>query len=454
MIENVKLYLGEYIKGNLLDMVDHSWLFELSQKSLGLHHVILGASGSGKTETTLRIAQGARLLYGMKVIFIDAKGDFETAEKFLASMYDTGISKISYFPGTSYDAWRGNRRALFNKLLSILDFDQRAPYWKSVAEKIVWLALTSSAGIPRNGKDFLSLLNQKVLRGLYRGKEEEDIITNMKVDVFEGVSLRYHAFFDALQGKLDGKVAFEDMDACYILIPGFSLKLEAASLGRFFMEEVSQYLAGRKKQDEKIIFVIDEYSAIRESSAQSAVNLATRARSFGAGIILTAQSYAGLGSDQEAEEILDSVNGIILHSCSNPEKLVSRAGTKKVPEVGRQFDNGEFTGMGTSRVQEQFRVSPNEVRTLYQGECVYISGGRSATIQVQMLQVSSEGLSLARQHFKTSQEQEAVIPFKAQKISPKVKPPQQNQRVPQPPSKPIKFNRKPTPGGIDAKLSS
>lgn len=399
MAQNTMLTLGEFLKGDLYDLVDVSGKFFIPEDKLGHHLVIVGESGSGKTETLLRIAQGAAYCYGWKVFYIDGKGSVRTARKFFASMYDAGVSKIAYFPDATYNGWRGDARALYNKLLSILEFDERAPFWKSMAEMVVGLAVNSKAGVPRNSTEFLRLLNQQVLRGLYKGRPQENNIASLNTDFFTGIYSRYYAFFDALRGKLDRGWAFENVDAAYILINGFHLKHEAASLGRFFLEEVSQFLASRKREEDKILFIVDEYSALKENSAEGACNLATRAREFGAGIILSAQSYAGLGKDKDAEEILDSVNSIILHSSSNPEKFVERAGTRPAREIGHQIDRGARTGLGTMRVQEQFKVLPNSVRKFDKGECTFITDGRAATVKVDMIEISEEGHKKALSHF-------------------------------------------------------
>src|SRR2546430_744185 len=119
--KDVKLYLGECLKGDLHDLVDASGWFTIPESKLGHHIVCAGASGQGKTESLIRIAQGAVVCYGWKVYYIDAKGSYKGAEKFLAAMYDAGLSKISFFPNatSTYDAWRGDSQALYNKLISV-----------------------------------------------------------------------------------------------------------------------------------------------------------------------------------------------------------------------------------------------------------------------------------------------------------------------------------------------
>src|SRR4051794_26151572 len=55
---------------------------------LGRHALVLGSSGSGKTETLLKLAHGVARNPGWAVFFIDGKGDRETMRRFYALMRD------------------------------------------------------------------------------------------------------------------------------------------------------------------------------------------------------------------------------------------------------------------------------------------------------------------------------------------------------------------------------
>ena len=70
----------------------------------------MGAAGSGKTETLLRLSYLAAKVYGWQVAFLDAKGDPATRDRFVAAMLHAGIdaTSIRTFPAQHYDAWRGD----------------------------------------------------------------------------------------------------------------------------------------------------------------------------------------------------------------------------------------------------------------------------------------------------------------------------------------------------------
>ncbi len=74
---------------------------------LARHALVLGASGSGKTETLLRIAHQVARRSDWTVLFIDGKGDRETMRRFHALMLDAG-RRARLFPDEGYDGWRGS----------------------------------------------------------------------------------------------------------------------------------------------------------------------------------------------------------------------------------------------------------------------------------------------------------------------------------------------------------
>ena len=85
------------------------------------HAVILGASGSGKTETSMRIAYEVACKSEAPVFYLDAKGDREGAERFCSLMGAAG-RRVRVFPNEPFDAWRGDWRGIANRLLEVIQF--------------------------------------------------------------------------------------------------------------------------------------------------------------------------------------------------------------------------------------------------------------------------------------------------------------------------------------------
>jgi len=80
----------------------------LSPGRLCRHVLVCGATGSGKTETVLRLAYGAAMCSEAPVFYLDGKGDRETAERFTGLMGLAG-RQTRVFPNEPIDGWRVRR---------------------------------------------------------------------------------------------------------------------------------------------------------------------------------------------------------------------------------------------------------------------------------------------------------------------------------------------------------
>ena len=358
---------------------------------LARHAVVVGAAGSGKTETLLRIASLAAGTYHWQVVFLDAKGDPATRRRFVAAMLAAGVAAggIRTFPTEPYDGWRGDNRALVNRLMEVSDFSE--PYYREMALRVLTLAVTAPAGPPRSAADLLGRLRKATLAVAYRRTPQAAEIQELADRDVAGVANRYRAFFGAIgTTSLDGSWAFDATPASYLLLEGLALKAEAARLGRFFLEEFAHYAAVRKAPERRVLLIIDEFSALESTS--DAAHLFERLRSFSAAVIVSAQGYAGLGP--AADRMLDAAQTLILHRSGDPERLIARAGTVPRPQLTRYLEDPDphrppaarGTRSGSVTRREGWRVQPDDVRQLPTGEAVLISAGRAARIRVQRVE--------------------------------------------------------------------
>ncbi|MCA1706714.1 MAG: hypothetical protein LC808_27000 [Actinobacteria bacterium] len=367
--------------------------FYVPREAIGHHMVIAGGTGSGKTNTAEVLEYAAAETYGPQIIHFDCKGSRTGMARFLALMAAAGYDplRVHLFPIEPYDGWRGGsdaRRALLGRLLQIQDWGE--PFYAAGTKDLLQSVLFSSEP-PASSSEFVARL--------------EALPANGNQKLVDGARARYRGFYNGLSGALDGRWAFEDCDACYIQLEGFGLPSEAVSLGRFLLEDLTHYLADRKPDDRPVLLVLDEFSAI--SSGADAANLIERAREFGAGVILTTQSYAGLGGG--AERVLDAARGgLIIHSLANPEPFTSRAGTVtrevvSVTQPARQpglisgilFNQEPEMPRTTTRPQDFPRIDPNEVRQLPRGEAFVINGGRAQRVAFNHIDLWDENIELA-----------------------------------------------------------
>jgi len=182
-------------------IVGQGW-FTLPEQAVAHHLVCVGASGSGKTETLLRIAYGVAKVYGWQVLFLDAKGDRQTAVRFVAAMLQAGRQQIKMFPAAFYDGWRGDGNALLNRLIAIEDYSDA--YYKGMAKLMLSLAITVPSGLPKNSRELLARLRLDTLTAAYKGLPEEAEVLQIRPRDATGVYNRYRAFFGMIGSRLDG----------------------------------------------------------------------------------------------------------------------------------------------------------------------------------------------------------------------------------------------------------
>ena len=362
--------------------------FLIPRDALSHHIVMAGGTGSGKTNSAEVLEFGAAVSYRPQIIHLDCKGSRRGMKRFLALMHSAGIARVRLFPVDAYDGWRGDARALLARLVQIQDWSES--YYAAGTKDL--LQRTLSTRTPTNSEEFVTQL-------------ERLASTNGDAKLIAGAQARYRGFFNSLDGKLDGAWAYEDCDACYLQLEGFGLPSEANALGRFLLEDLTHYLSERKEPSRQVLLVLDEFSAI--SQGADAANLIERAREFGCGVILTTQSYAGLG--EGAERVLDAARGaLIVHSLANPEPFTRRAGTvmREATSVttpqnqpglvsGILFGAKPETARTTTRLQEFDRIDPNEVRQLPRGEAYVISAGRAQRVAFDQIDLDEDELARA-----------------------------------------------------------
>jgi hypothetical protein len=359
--------------------------FTYPSDSMGRHGAVIGSSGMGKSETVLRLAAGARQVYGWKVFFIDCKGEVALQERFVATMRAAGAERIGQFPQQPLGGWQGDSVALLNRLLAVIDFSEA--YYRDLTKMLLNLTLEAPGGPPRSSAELLEGMVLARLRQRYQGRPEVDEIDGLRPRDAAAAYNRYRAFFKALCGGLDGAVedegawSFDTVDAGYILLDGLTLKDQTASFGRFIIEDFAHYAARRKPKDERVLLIIDEYPVIAYSGSGTA-SLFEMVRFHGASIIVTGQSYAGMG--EGFDRILGAAETLFLHRCGDPDQLLPRAGQRlafkrRVGFSERGIGQGarEFaTGAGYLAVDEELKIHPNDVKELPRGECFVIAGGQ------------------------------------------------------------------------------
>jgi conjugal transfer pilus assembly protein TraD len=357
--------------------VDHGRVL-LSPERLCRHLLVCGATGSGKTETLLRLAWAVARESDAPVFYLDGKGDRETAARFCGLMADAG-RRTRVFPNEPFDGWRGEAHEIQGRLMEVIDYasDGPASWYRDVAKNVLRLVCEHPDGPPRSSTQVLSRMDADALGQAHRGSSALAALTAQQV---RQVRLRYEAFFGQTRGALDGAWAWEDTSAAYLLLDTLALREETAGLSRMLFEDFAHYFTSRKPKDQFALLIVDEFSALAQGAGMA--GRIEQARGFNTGLVLAPQVVAGMGEESEAARILGSVETVICHRVNTPEEIIALAGTRRAMEYSSHYATEGATGEGSARIQHQFKVEPNKVRALAPGAAYVISRGRAMRIAV------------------------------------------------------------------------
>jgi hypothetical protein len=364
----------------------------LSLELLKRHMLVLGSSGSGKTETLLRICGEVARQSDWRIYYLDAKTRSAAATMFPKLMRGTGRPNYAVFPDMPIDGWRGDGAEIANRLLQAtpLGTEEGAAYYALTVRQIIHLACGAPSGPPGSSRELLRRLDRAVLEGLYEDEVDLNAIARLKDEEINGAYRRYDAFFRSTGGALDGTWAWEDVDCAYVLVDMQRFGDAGPQTVNYLLRDFIEFVAGRK-DDRPALIVVDEFSAAA-SASPAAIELVERLRTLGGHAILAPQAAAGLGDEETRERILTSTQGgWILHQVPNPDEIAELAGTKLAIEASVQVQDEDATGLGTAREQHQRRVPSQAVRQLEPGECFVIRAGRAARFQIVRAQAPANG---------------------------------------------------------------
>jgi hypothetical protein len=387
-----QIVLGLPVQGDLWEWVVRR-LFILPIAELSKHGVVIGKSGSGKSETLLRLAVGVARILGWQVIMIDGKGDHEAGLRFCAAMKSAGIQNVKMFPAEAYNGWVGSQEALLSRLLAVEEYSDT--HYRAIAENLLRLAISASGQPISNSAELLLRLNltNEVLLGLYAGNSEvEAYLTYYSKRDPLGVYNRYAALLAKLGGKLDGEWSFDSVDAAYISLDGLALSGIVSGLGRYYVEDFANYAGQRKPLERRVLFIFDELGAIDANLA----NMFERVRSRGVSVYVSGQSdhsIAYRGMMQNAERILSAATTIILHASNDPERIIGRAGTLFTVEEVSGVEGDETTGRGSLRLSEVPKIDANVIRQLPTGEAYVIAHGKAHHVRVMPVPIGSNEMA-------------------------------------------------------------
>jgi hypothetical protein len=131
-----------------------------------------------------------------------------------------------------------------------------------------------------------------------------------------------------------------------------------------------------------MLLACDDYSAV--SARVPLWDLYERGRSLGIGVQVSAQSWQGLGRDDDERRRICATadGGIWLMRTPYPQPVCELAGTRRVIETATKVIGGMWGDEGSSRVQHAWTADPGIARRLDTGQAGYIRGGGCTWVQI------------------------------------------------------------------------
>ena len=400
------LRIGAYIDGD--DFPDYTgikladgWL-TMAEPVLDQHLFILGATGVGKTETIKRLIHEILISTNRNVYFVDGKDDenlatdiFELVSEYRRErppVFRLGLDDI----GDKYNAFQGQAADIYNRLCVLAGVTEArgdATYYADINRDILQLICYAPDGPPRTFTQVRTRLNRRWLENAFIDNEVElqTIDEEITDNDLRGLARRIRPLareFSSFVGK-DG-FALETTNCAIFTMRTQSVGDSAKRFIDFLVEDLKDFVG--KRQIHPSVLIIDEFGQFGNRNITSLLSLA---RSSNMSVILATQDVASLTDETTKKLILANTRTKILMATEYPEDVAQLAGTAYQLESSIQHEEGETTGLGSTRVQHAFKVDMNEVARLKAGQAFFIRQRNAAKIQVRQVERISNKFSQA-----------------------------------------------------------
>ena len=392
---------GNVVIGPVIRAIRHPWRPTLTvpYRSFGRHAVIIGSSGSGKTNLMMRLWAGwyaaASAAHQRRegdrplLVVLDCKGGPDArvkAERTRRLLHGVGARRVAIWPDEArLCLWDLPPRDLGVLLLQMIETgDGAAAYYTDVMQAVVNLALAAPGGPPANAASFLDRLDVAWLETAYGDGLHGAALTRIRAAKphIGDIQLRYATLLGRLGPALDGPGTLAGADAWYCILEGTREPSVAEAQAMALTELVAHAATEPGTERRAMLLAADDYSAVSRRVPVS--NLYERGRSLGLGVQVSAQSWQGLGRDDDERYRIAATadGGIWLMHTPYPEPLVQLAGTRRVLESAHKLIGATWGDEGTTRTQHAWIADPDLIRTLDTGQACYIHRGGATFVQV------------------------------------------------------------------------
>jgi len=387
--------------GGTIRAIGHPWhpVFTLEPGACARHMVIVGSTGSGKTNLMIRLWAGwftatlaaSRAGSGSRplLVVLDCKGGRDArrkADRTRRLLYAAGARRVAIWPDEArLSMWELPPADLAVLLYQMIESGTgAAAYYADMLYACVVLAVTAPGGPPYNAASFLDRLDAKWLQHAWGDGRHPRQVEQARAAAkhLRDIQLRYATLLDRLGPALDGPGTLDEADAWYFILEGTREPSVAEAQAMAVTELAARAATALDGEQRAMLLAADDYSAVSRRVPMS--NLYERGRSLGIGVQVSAQSWEGLGADEDERYRIAATadGGIFVLNTPHPESLVALAGTRRVLETAHKLIGNTWGDEGLTREQRAWVADPDIVRRLQVGQACYIHRGAATFIQV------------------------------------------------------------------------
>jgi hypothetical protein len=371
--------------GPVIRCIGRRWtrVLAVPAASFARHLVIAGASGSGKTNLMMRLWGGwyAVTLAAARrgkprplLAALDCKSGPDArakADRTRRLLHGVGAARVGIWPDeASLSLWDLPARDLAVLLHQLTEHGTGgAAYYADITQAVLTLAVCAPGRPPASAAEFLDRLDAAWLEGAYADGRPGQLAWITAARPHPGdIQLRYATLLGRLGPALDGPGRLADADAWYFIPEGTREPSVAEGQAMAITEMIAHAATDRSAEPRAMLLAADDYSAVSRRVPLS--NLYERGRSLGLGVMVSAQSWQGLGRDEDERYRIAATadGGLWLLQTPHPEPLVALAGTRRVLESAHKLIGATWGDEGTTRIQHAFTADPGLIRRLGVGQ--------------------------------------------------------------------------------------
>jgi len=395
---------GRIPAGGTIRSVGHRWrpVFAVPYPACTRHMVVVGATGSGKTNLMMRLwagwfaaaAAAARAAAAGRgrpplLIVLDCKGGADARVKAARTwrlLHGAGARRVAIWPDEArLSLWDLPPYDLAVLLFQMIESgDGAAAYYADIMQAVLILAVTAPCGPPAAGADFLARLDARWLASAWDDGLHPGEVQRIKGAArhLPDIQLRFATLLGRLGPALDGPGNLRDADAWYFILEGTSQKSVAEAQAMAITELAAHAATDARGPPRAILLAADDYSSV--SGRVPLSNLYERGRSLGIGVQVSAQSWQGLGATEDERYRIAATadGGVWVLNTPYPEPLTRLAGQRRVLETARRMVGATWGDEGTTREHRVWTADPELIHRLDVGQACYIHRGAATFIQV------------------------------------------------------------------------